>query len=336
VFERRLIRDAARGIAALGLHPPTARLLASARRRAAEAAFENCRERALELAPGLRTGEAAARAALDQLAESGLRAMREQVENDAGRSGLRPGWAASLDAWWRDTHEGEYLDDPSLDPRMRVEILSHLDDMNDLLGSYASFFDRLRPYLGAGARTRVLDLAAGHGGFVLAAAELARAEKLDLELTASDIKREYLELGAERARRAGLSARFELQDALDLSSLGPGQYDVLTCTQSLHHFRPGQIAVMFAEAARVASRAVLFIDGARSARNAAAILGLGLLFFRHRAFTHDALVSFRRFYVPEELELIARLCPAGARARAEWIAPGHCVLELSNCRELAV
>ena len=330
MLERRLIGGAARGLAALGLHPPAARLLAAARRRAAAAAFERCRERARELAPGLRSGEAEARAALDDLAESGLRSMREQVENDAVRSGLRRGWAASLDAWWRDTRESEYLDDPSLDPSLRVQILSHLDDMNELLGSYSSFFDRLRPYLRAGRRTRVLDLAAGHGGFVLAAAERARAESLELELTASDIKREYLELGAERARRAGLAARFELQDALDLTSLRPGQYDVLTCTQSLHHFRPGQIAVMFAEAARIADCAVLFIDGARSARNAAAILGLGLFFFRHRAFTHDALVSFRRFYVPEELELIARLCPAGAQARAEWIAPGHCALELSK------
>ena len=137
---------------------------------------------------------------------------------------------------------------------------------------------------------------------------------MDVEFTASDIHREYLDLGATRARQAGLASRFELQDALDLSNLKAGDYDVITCTQSLHHFGPGQIAVMFSEASRIATRGVVFIDGARSALTAAAVVGLGLLMFRHRPFAHDALVSFRRFFVPEELALIARLCP-GATVR---------------------
>ena len=119
-----------------------------------------------------------------------------------------------------------------------------------------------------------------------------------------------------------------MQDALDLKNLAPGSYDVLTCMQSLHHFSPGQVAVMFSEAARVAARGVIFLDGTRSALAAVGLGGLGLFRYRDPDFVHDALVSFRRFFVAEELELLAQLGPWGGGASARWIAPGHCLLAL--------
>jgi 2-polyprenyl-3-methyl-5-hydroxy-6-metoxy-1,4-benzoquinol methylase len=323
-----LLGGAAREIAALGRLPPIVRMLGDARRRAALSVWARYQGSAAGLEAGLERGEPAARREFERLVERALLEMRRQVDAEAGRAGLRSGWAAVLDAWWRDTEAGEYLDDPRLDRGVRVQILSDLDEMNELLGSYASFFARLEPFLAGDRPTRLLDLAAGHGGFALFAAELARKAGHAVTITASDIKAEYLELGRERAQKTGVKVSFALQDALDLSNLAPGAFDVITCTQSLHHFRPGQIALMFAEASRVATRGVTFIDGARSARNAAAFVGIGLLLFRNTAFAHDALVSFRRFYVPEELELIARLCPGGEHASADWILPGHCVLEL--------
>jgi 2-polyprenyl-3-methyl-5-hydroxy-6-metoxy-1,4-benzoquinol methylase len=323
-----LLGGAAREIAALGRLPPIVRMLGEARRRAALNVWARHQAVAADLASGLERGELAARRALEHLVERALSEMRRQVDAEAGRAGLRSGWAAVLDAWWRDTEAGEYLDDPRLDRSVRVQILSDLDEMNELMGSYASFFSRLEPFLAGDQPTRLLDLAAGHGGFALFAADLARKAGHGVAITASDVKSEYLELGRERALKNGVAVNFALQDALDLSNLEPGAFDVITCTQSLHHFRPGQIALMFAEARRIATRGVMFIDGARSARNAAAFVGIGLLLFRNPAFAHDALVSFRRFYVPEELQLIARLCPGGEGALADWILPGHCVLEL--------
>jgi 2-polyprenyl-3-methyl-5-hydroxy-6-metoxy-1,4-benzoquinol methylase len=303
-------------------------MLGEARRRASLSVRARHQGAAEALASGLERGEPAARRGLEQLVERALLEMRRQVDAEASRTGLRSVWAAVLDAWWRDTEAGEYLDDPRLDSSVRVQILSDLDEMNELLGSYASFFSRLEPFLAGDQPTRLLDLAAGHGGFALFAADLAGKAGHGVAITASDIKPEYLKLGAERAQKSGVNVNFQLQDALDLSNLEPGAFDVISCTQSLHHFKPGQIGLMFAEACRIASRGVMFIDGARSARNAAAFVGIGLLLFRNPAFAHDALVSFRRFYLPEELELIARLCPRGERASADWILPGHCVLEL--------
>ena len=326
----KLLGGAARDIAALGGLPPIVRVLGEVRRAASLNVWARHQAAAAALVPGLERSEPAARKALEQLIERALLEMRRQVDAEAARTGLKSGWAAFLDAWWRDTEAGEYLDDPLLDRKVRVRILSDLDEMNELLGSYASFFSRLEPFLASDRRTRLLDLAAGHGGFALFAADLAQKAGHGVTITASDIKPEYLELGRERARQSGVEVNFAQQNALDLSNLAPGAFDVITCTQSLHHFKPGQIALMFTEASRIATRGVMFIDGARSARNAAAFVGIGLLLFRNPAFAHDALVSFRRFYVPEELELIARLCPGGERAAADWILPGHCVLELGK------
>jgi len=329
-FDWSLFGDAAREIAALGGLPPLVGLLGDARRRVGLNVWAKYQQPAVHLHRGLEQGDPAARRGLEQLVENALGQMRRQVDAEANRAGLRSGWAAVLDAWWRDTNANEYLDDPELDRDVRVQILSDLDGMNALLGSYKSFFARLEPFLAGDAPTRLLDLAAGHGGFAVFAAELAQRAGQRVAITASDIKPEYLALGAERSAKAGVEVSFQVQDALDLSNLERGAFDIVTCTQSLHHFKAGQIALMFSEANRVATRGVMFIDGARSARNAAAFVGLGLLLFRNAAFAHDALVSFRRFYVPEELELIARLCPGGEAASADWILPGHCALELQK------
>lgn len=324
-----LLRRATQNLAAIGAPAPLRTLLGPARRRALEQVLASARPAALALAEPLEQGDPAARARLADLAEQALCEMRSRVADAAVARGAAATLAVSVDEWWRQTDESEYLDDPSLDQRVRVRIVEHLDSMNELLGSYRLFFERLRPLLSASGPTRVLDLAAGHGGFLLAIARHAECERIELELCASDIKPEYLALGERRARALGLDVRFATQDALDLSNLEPGQYDVLTSTQALHHFSPGQIAVMFAEAARVAGRGVLFIDGARSALTAAATWALGVFGYRDRAFAHDSLVSFRRFFVPEELELLARLGPRGDRARALAVAPGHCLLELA-------
>jgi ubiquinone/menaquinone biosynthesis C-methylase UbiE len=324
------LRRATRNFAAIGAPDPLRTLLAPARQEALRQVLGRFQPRVAELAPALEGGEPTARATFASLAEAALAEMRCQVAATAADRGGATNWAASVDEWWRHTDACENMDDPELDEQVRVRIVSHLDSMNELLGSYRLFFERIRPLLRPNAATRVLDLAAGHGGFALAIARCAREEQIELELVASDIKREYLALGERRSQVEQLGVRFVTQDALDLSNLTPGDFDLLTSTQALHHFSPGQIGLMFAEAARIAARGVLFIDGARSALTAAATWAVGVFGYRDRAFAHDSLVSFRRFFVPEELELLGRLGPGCDGARASAVAPGHCLLELTR------
>jgi ubiquinone/menaquinone biosynthesis C-methylase UbiE len=325
-----MIERATRWLSEHATRTPGSILLGQIRQSVAERTLARYSAEAERSWPGLAEGAPEARAELADVAERALSTMRSEVDLEASHAGLLQAWAALMDARWRETYEGEYLDDPSVDHERRVRILEHLDAMNDLLDTYRGFFEWLRPMLCEDRTTRLLELAAGHGGFALALARRARDDGLDLELLASDIKQEYLDLGAARARSEELDVHFGLQDALDLGNLEPGSYDVLMCMQSLHHFPAGEVAVMFTEAARVAARGVLFFDGTRSSLAALGLGGLGLFRYGDRDFVHDAMVSFRRFFVAEELELLARLSPWGAQARAQWIAPGHCVLALAK------
>lgn len=301
--------------------------LGALRARVMARVLAEVRPRTGALAARLAAGDEDARAALDAEAESALATMRAAVRREAWQAGIGTALLSGLDRLWSRPDAHELMDDPDLAPGLRSSILAVLDHFNTAFGSYEAFVDLLRPLLSRDAPTRILDLASGHGGFALAAARAARAEGLAVEITASDLRREYLDLGEAVARREGLSVRFSVQDARDFSNLTE-RFDVLTSTQSLHHLPPGLIAVMFEAAVRTAARGVVFVDGCRSVRTGLALGTFNSLRYRHRAFLHDTWVSARRFFAPEELELLARIGPWGDGVEARWAPPGFCVLRL--------
>jgi SAM-dependent methyltransferase len=312
-----------RWLAGRDLSFPALRMLEASRKAACDRALERHEARARKLVPALDSGRAEAREELAFVAEEALADMRREMLALAAAQGVSRRVLANVHAWWSDSETEEYLDDPDFDPVQRVRLLSHLDSLNELLGSYHLFFDSVRPLLRPKGATRVLDVAAGHAGFTLEAARIARREGLDLELCASDVKSEYLEIGARQAKQEGLRVDFLLQDALDLGNVERGRYDVITCTQSLHHFPAGLVSVMLSEALRVAGRGVMFADGCPSVIGAAAVGSLCLLRYGDRAFAHDAVVSFRRFFAPEELELLARLTARGSELEVRRLAPAY-------------
>ncbi|HEX9735515.1 MAG TPA: hypothetical protein VGG06_26405, partial [Thermoanaerobaculia bacterium] len=181
--------------------------LGALRSRAVSQVLAEVRPQTGALAAGLAAGEEGARAELAAAAESALAAMRAVVRREARRAGPGKATLAGLDRLWSRPDAREHMDDPGLAPRRRSEILAALDHFNAALGSYEIFVDLLRPLLRHDAPTRILDLASGHGGFALAAARVARAEGLALAITASDLRREYLDLGEAAARREELPVR---------------------------------------------------------------------------------------------------------------------------------
>ena len=332
-----LVCAAAQCMSRWGRPTPTAMALGELRESAANEALARVELRLSELAEVFATQEQGqkseqltdAKNELVHLANLAFQEMRVQVDHEAHRSWRGP--LADFDRSWRETHTIELIDRPNFDKRKRVRLMAGLDHMNVTLGTYASFFDALRPFLRTDRPTRIHDLAAGHGGFLLEVANIAKREGLQLELVASDIAEEYLEMGRAQAAATGLPVRFEVQDALDTSNLAEGAYDIVVCTQSLHHFPPGLIALLTHEVLRIASRAVVLIDGARSKLNAA----LGILRYRDIPFAHDSWVSLRRFFTPEELGLLARIGALAAphrvvHTKARFLAPGHIVTVLER------
>ncbi len=306
--------------------PVPTRVLSPFRAAASRQVVNRHAARGAEIATRIAAGDGEARGELAELADLALAEMRQQVLARCRGAGALPGLIASGDARWGDCDEDELLDDPELDAKLRRSIMTSLDTFNGILGNYDRFFDTLLPLARPSGTTRVLDLAAGHGGFACAATRIAKQRGLEFHFTVSDLKREYLDIGEADARREGLDIDFVVQDALDLSNLAPDSYDIIVCTQSLHHFPPGLVTVMFEAACRAASRGVVFIDGCRSALSAAMVLTVGNIRLRDKGWVHDGWISTRKCFVPEELELLARLARSDHRLEAAWMQPAHCLL----------
>ncbi len=302
----------------------TVGLLGEARMRAADVVRARHLHRSVELAARARGGDRSASQAYGELAERALSEMRSEILVQARLRGFAEHLVATIHRHFGDTDAQEYLDDPNLDRDVRVQLMTHLDELNRLVGNYRAFFRALEPLLSRSRPTRVLDLAAGHAGFALEAARIAARKGVEIEITATDLLPEYLDVGRHIAARDGLPVRFAAQDALDLSNFGEGEYDVVMCTQSLHHFGSSMIARMFLEAMRVAGRGVVFIDGCRSLLHGALLPTATFVRYRNPAFTHDAWVSLRRFYTPEELGLVAGFGCDGVQST--WMRPAHCLV----------
>lgn len=319
-----LLRSLAPRLSAMNIAPPAARLLRPARSQAASEAVESHRRAAADAVSAIARGEATGRQQLAAVAEEALAAMRSRSWELAAQAGPVAALMARMDRAFLDPAAQEKMDDPDFDEALRRRAVASLDRFNEGVGSYALFARVLDEQLPDDGD--VLDLAAGHAGFALWLARRARATGRALRVTATDLRDSYLDLGRERARAEGLPLHLRVQDALDLSNVERGTFDVVLCTQAVHHFPAGLVAVLAEEASRVAGRAVVLVDGCRTALLAVVVAGVVGAGFRDATFAHDSFASFRRFFVPEELELLVRLGAGDRPVHADFHAPGHCVV----------
>lgn len=320
------------GLAAgLRIPPPVMLLLGHVRAAALGRVLPTLRAEAAHLAPGLGRGDPEVEAAFFALAKRSISSLREETLRQIR---LARGSRTIMEtAFWLDQRfcacdRQELMDDPEIDPCVGQRLVARLDHLNRVLGSYGAFFRGLVPLVVAevpGRPIRILELAAGAGGFSLWMAREAERRGLPLEIIATDLREDFLALGRERAAKEGLSLRFQTLDALSLDGY-PEEVDLVVCVQAIHHFSPGALALLFHRAAQRARRAVVLIDGCRSALLGAAFLAVATLRFADPAYLHDAWISFRRFYLAEELALLCGLGPRGQGVTVSHIAPGHCLL----------
>lgn len=284
------------------------------------------RPRIDELAPRVIAHEREAIDAYDRLVHDAVSRMRAHRSVDHR-------WLTLVDRALY-ANRPELLDDPSFPEEARVHVLDRLDKLNALLGIYDSFAELVVPLVeraraSGRAPVSLHDLASGHGGF---ACLLKQRLGEHVAITASDIRAEYLEIGRREANRRGLEVDFVVQDALSLHNLRAAGVDILTCTQTLHHFAPGMIARMLGEAARVARTGIVFVDAERSLAAVALLTPFALLYGRSYAFVHDTVTSLRRMLYEEELALLAGLAPGmpeHAQVESGFTFPGHAYLRVT-------
>jgi 2-polyprenyl-3-methyl-5-hydroxy-6-metoxy-1,4-benzoquinol methylase len=222
----------------------------------------------------------------------------------------------------------EHIDNPDLPAKLRTRLIRTLDRLNRALGAYQWIFAALERFLDDGSDdVSILDLGSGHGAFPIRLAKRGRLGNHRLRVVGSDLAMAYVEEARRAAARARVNVEFRQLDALKLDQLDE-QFDILTCTQTVHHFPPEFLASMMVSARNHARRGVLFFDAQRTLFNALGVAAAGTIAsIGDRMFVHDAVVSIRRMYGPGELELLARCAPGGESFRARNFGPFYVVLE---------
>ena len=142
-------------------------------------------------------------------------------------------------------------------------------------------------------RLSLLEVGAGGGDVPLAARQKLEQQGIALEVTLLDRASTHLPRNGTPAI-AGDALRLPFRD---------GSFDVVSCCLLAHHFEPDTLQAFAREGLRVARRAVIINDLARS-RLHLALVYLGLPLFRSRITWHDAPASVRRAYTAAELRTI--------------------------------
>ncbi|NTV02186.1 MAG: methyltransferase domain-containing protein [Chlorobiaceae bacterium] len=208
----------------------------------------------------------------------------------------------------RDT---EHMDEPSTDGEQKAAMVRALDRMNGLTMVYHHQTRLLEPLLAELSQqrdgpVRVLELASGSGGLAFALAEHARKRGMRLEITASDIVPESVEAGRAAAAERGVAVEFRVVNAFDLEGVDRNSADLVLVSQSLHHFTPGQLALMIAGAGNIGASAFVGLDGHRSMLLLAGVPIVASL-QGIAEFTGDGFTSARKFYSDLELDIIAEI-----------------------------
>ena len=226
------------------------------------------------------------------------------------------------------TTAGEHMDDQRLASPVRRNLVRVLDQQTRRAGDYLVLADLVKSLYppATDTPTSILDIASGPGGFAIAVARAARGKR-NLHIVASDVDAEYLEIGKSRAEEAGILDLVEFRpiDAFRLGDeLAGWRPDIVTCTRSLHHFGVRGTTRLLALALRYAVRGVLFVDIGRSISRMLMAAGAGISSCNWR-FAHDAVVSVRKSFTPEELRLVAACVPGGESLEVFYTAPAYIV-----------
>jgi ubiquinone/menaquinone biosynthesis C-methylase UbiE len=161
-----------------------------------------------------------------------------------------------------------------------------------------------------GAKT-VLDVACGVGDIAATLRREALQSGRDLTFVCLDSNETLVEAGRERhGSDPGLA--FVCGNAMALP-FADGSFDSVICNLAFHHFTPEQAVTLLREMRRVSRMAPLVTDLHRSTLSWLAAFAFSRVFTRNRLTRHDAPLSARRAYTPEEAARLASL--------ADWQAP---------------
>jgi 2-polyprenyl-3-methyl-5-hydroxy-6-metoxy-1,4-benzoquinol methylase len=159
----------------------------------------------------------------------------------------------------------------------------------------------------------LLDLATGSADIPRHLVRWARRQGLDLRVTATDFHPVTLDF----ARRHSLDypeIQFEPANLLSLP-YDENRFDLVTCSQALHHLGSEDVVTALRQMARVARRAVVVSDLVRSGWGIALVWLVVRVGRAGRFARHDGPVSMRNGFKPRELDALATAAGLGGERR---------------------
>ncbi|ABL64565.1 class I SAM-dependent methyltransferase [Chlorobium phaeobacteroides] len=205
--------------------------------------------------------------------------------------------------------ETENMDNENLSGDEKLTLVKALDRQNEMMGLYNRYPAIILPLAEEIARKenrsiRLLELASGSGGLALALAHAAKIKNIPLSVTGSDIVPAYQDEANRLADEKQLPVTFRIINAFDMDRSITEPFDLVVISQSLHHFTPGQLAMIIAQAGKQASTLFIGIDGYRDPLLMAGV-PLTASLQGIPSFTLDGFISARKFYSNIELDIIA-------------------------------
>jgi 2-polyprenyl-3-methyl-5-hydroxy-6-metoxy-1,4-benzoquinol methylase len=200
----------------------------------------------------------------------------------------------------------ELMDDPDLDRRTHFSALRGLGRVNRWTGGAALAWRPVKDLARRRSldRLRILDVATGGADIPLQMLKYARRSGIELEIDACDVSPKAIEFAAERCHRAGEFLRLLALDVLseDIDE----RYDVVMCSQFLHHLNDQQTALVLGKMRNAATHRVVTVDLARSRWNWFKVWIATRSLTRSKIVHVDGLRSIRAAYTVSEIEAIAR------------------------------
>lgn len=207
----------------------------------------------------------------------------------------------------RRRYDAELLDSHSDDDALVLRTVGDIERSNVVFQGARAAVAELRPYFSRlPGRATLLDVGTGLGDVPAAASRAARANGVELVTIGLDAA---MVLSARASKCVTLSV---CGSGLQLP-FADASVDMVMCSQTLHHFRGSDEAMLLREMNRVARVAVIVSDLRRSWIAAGGFWAASFPLGFHPVTRHDGVLSVLRGYTRSEL--------AGAVATAVGVKP---------------
>lgn len=199
----------------------------------------------------------------------------------------------------------ELMDDPDLDRAAHFRALAGLQRINRWTHNASLAWrqvERLAKQRGLD-RIRVLDIATGAADIPIKLLSRAEAAGLTLDIEACDISKEALELAEANCDRVDASIRLLTLDVLNEPITA--EYDVVLCSQFLHHLTDRQTEGVLGKMATAATYRVIVVDLVRSQLNWWQVWLATRVLSRSSVVHFDGPQSVRAAFTVKEMKMIA-------------------------------